>query len=182
MLAALLLAVATGATTAGVWFRATTSGPEGPLAVAVTGGDGAPGVAAGALVAAAAGLALALGRRFGTLVASVGLVGAGALVVASALAAVRGADRLAASAAGELVGAAVLDGAVTVAAGPWLAVACGAATVMLGVAVLVAGRRWQGPTSRHEPTTGPTGAEAPVSPRDDPGAAWDALSRGQDPS
>jgi hypothetical protein len=203
VLAALLLAVAAGASAAPVWLHAATTGPTGPVPVAVAGGQAAPGVTAGALVVAAAGLAIALGRRVGTILAGAGLVVGGALVVASALGAVQGAERIAASAARALVGIGVIDGDVTVAAWPWVAAACGVAAAVLGATVPWAARSWRGPSARHEAVPaagGPTGApptaqdasrpiSAPraagserVAPGDDPGAAWDALSRGEDPS
>lgn len=187
--ALLAVAAAVLATGVPVWVTGTTSSAvQDVVALQATGSQVAPGVGAGGLVVAAAALALALARRAGVVVAAVVAVLGGALVVVSATAAAGRAETVLASSAADRVGVATV-GDVAVTVWPWLAAVLGAGAVLLGVAVVVASRRWQGPSSRHEvgavaePDQG-TGARpaAEATGSVDPGDAWDALSRGEDPT
>ena len=192
------------AASAPVWLHGrTSSAVASVVAVSVTGGQAAPGVAAGGLVVAAAALALALARRAGVVVAAAVALLAGALVVVSAVTAPGRAQTVLGSAAAEQVGVSTVD-AVTVTAWPWVAAALGGLAGVVAVAAAVAARGWQGPSARHEAgradlaassSGGGTGAVAPGPATSatagpdadgpgtvDPGAAWDALSRGEDPT
>lgn len=203
VLALLAVAVAIVATSAPVWLHGQTSSAVASVVpVSVTGGQAAPGVAAGGLVVAAAALALALARRAGAVVAAAVAVLAGALVVVSAATAPGRAPTVLGSAAAEQVGVSAVD-AVAVTAWPWVAAALGALAGAVAVAAAVAARGWQGPSARHEagrvdpaasssdgdtavaPGAAASGAADPGSDGPgtvDPGAAWDALSRGEDPT
>lgn len=69
---------------------------------------------------------------------------------------------------------AALVTSVAVSAWPVVAIAAGVLTAVVGLAVLVTGRRWPGPTKRYEPT-GADDTGTPV-------GAWDSLSDGSDPT
>ncbi|MCV2394793.1 Trp biosynthesis-associated membrane protein [Actinotalea sp. M2MS4P-6] len=179
--ALLAVAVAVLATGAPVWVHGTTtSAVQAVVTVQATGSEVAPGVGAGGLVIAAAALALALGRRVGAILAAVVAALGGVLVTVSALGAASRATTVLASTAADRVGVGDV-GDVVVGLWPWVAAALGLAAVLVAVGTVVWSRRWQGPTARHE-----------VAPRDageqtsggtvDAGEAWDALTRGEDPT
>ncbi len=171
-----------------VWVRAVTTSPvAGDVPVSVAGSVVAPGVNAGGLLALAAALALALGGRWGGRLAGAGVVAAGALVVASALGGLAGAEAAASSAASEAVGVGTLTGPVVVTPQPWLAVAAGAVLVLVGAWAVARAARWAAPAARHEAPAAPAPAPGPDADRGDPARpddhdAWDALTRGEDPT
>lgn len=200
--ALLLLAVAVLASTRPVWLTGSVAtAVAAAVPVGVSGGEAAPGVTAGGAVLVAAALALALAGRVGAVVAAV-VAGLGSLLVAaSALGVPARAQALAASAAADQLGVDRVQ-AVAVGAWPWVTAGFGVLGLAVAVAGVVATRGWAGPSARHEapvahgaqaPGTGhaprrgrrgrPAGADAaPGDPGEDPGGAWDALSRGEDPS
>jgi hypothetical protein len=64
---------------------------------------------------------------------------------------------------------------------PWLAVVAAAPVVLAGATTVVRGRGWSGLSARYDAPsdqTGSTGSTAPT----EPDVAWDALSRGEDPT
>lgn len=61
---------------------------------------------------------------------------------------------------------------------PWVGLAAGLCTIAAAVTVAVAGREWT--VSKRYSRTSETDTDQ--SPQDDPTGAWDALSRGEDPS
>lgn len=199
------LASGAGALLAGtaVWVRAVTTSPvDGDVPVSVVGSVVAPGVNAGGLLALAAGLALALGGRWGSRLAGAGVVLAGLLVVASALGGLADPEAAASSAASQAVGVGTLTGDVEVGPQPWLAVGAGVLLVLTGLWALARAARWAAPAARHErpataggapaatgaPVDGPAapgaaapGTTSPATPADDHDA-WDSLTRGEDPT
>lgn len=182
MLGVLVLAAAVLAAGTGVWVRASTaSAVSGDVPIAVAGTDLAPAVNAGALLAGSAALALALGGRWGARLAAAAIVLAGGLVAVAAVAGRSAADDAAASAAAQEVGVAVLDGPVSVTPLPWVAAALGLAIAVAGLRALVLAPRWSARSDRHG--VGP-GEQRPVEPTagTDDLAAWDALTRGDDPT
>lgn len=186
--ALLAVAVAVLVTTAPVWLHGqTSSAVAAHVSIAVVGGRAAPGVAAGGLVIAAAAVAAALARRVGAAIAAGVAALGGVLVVISALGAAGRATEVLASAAAEQEGVGAV-GAVTVSLWPWVAAAVGVVAFALGVTTAVMASRWRGPSSRHETTTasvsGPQAEQGQdgASERVEPGDAWDALSRGEDPT
>lgn len=153
--------------TAPVWFTAEA----GAGTVSVTGGRAAPGVAAGGVVVLAAALALALARRLGAALAAVVAAGGALLAGASAVGAVGRAEDLLAAAAADQAGVDAIA-AVGVGPWPWVSAVVAAGGVVLAVVVGRSARGWTWVGARHEPVReGPTG-----------GDAWDALSRGEDPT
>ena len=71
----------------------------------------------------------------------------------------------------------LLDGAAAVSPAPWVALALAVVTAVVGCLAVLTSRAWAVPSARHEPVT-----DAPGPPGADDPAAWDALSRGQDPT
>jgi len=65
---------------------------------------------------------------------------------------------------------------VSTGVGPWpaLALIAGVLTALVGIAVVLTGRRWPGPTKKYEAT--------PASDTGTPVGAWDSLSDGSDPT
>ncbi|MGN6610507.1 MAG: Trp biosynthesis-associated membrane protein [Angustibacter sp.] len=178
------------------WVQAAVDDPVvGQVTVTASGRQAAPVVPAVALVALAGAAALLLARSLGRRVAGVLLVLAGAAGVAASVSVLRVPE----SGVAELVTRAVgvtgsTPTAVEVSAWPWLAVlGCALVVVAGAVAVLRAGR-WGRPRPRYEaPADAATTAEAPARADEpapgqapdqapDPGTAWDALSRGEDPT
>ena len=172
--AAALLAGATSTT----WINATAPDLAGTAQqVTVTGSDAAPAVLALALVAIAASLATALSSHWLRFVTGPVLIATGAGSVIAALGAVQAPQEAARSAVGSATG--VLGSAVQAEPTAWPLLTLVPALVVagIGVLVLVVGRGW------------PVGARyrsaavvATADPGQDPSAAWDALTRGEDPS
>lgn len=193
VLVSVVLGIGTMATGAAVWVRSVASSavdPEVPLAV--TGAVAAPGVGAGGLVVVAAGLALALGGRWGRRLAAAAITGGGVLVAASAVGGTADPRAVALSAAQEAVGVAALAGPVAVTVMPWVVLVLAALTIVHGLRTAVVCDRWGAPSARHE-VAGPrapgpavpaadTDASAPRGVAVDDHAAWDALTEGQDPT
>jgi hypothetical protein len=183
---------------------ATALEPE--VAVAAAGTSAAPGVGAGALVLLAAGIACALTGRVARYVALVVAAAAGVLVVASTLVVVGNPTPAATAAASATSGVTELTSPVTLTAWPWAAIATGVLAVVVAVWGAIAARGWTATSGRHEradaaasgsATTGTSAATSTttrtsaaaddgtaVGPDDeiDPHDAWDALSRGDDPT
>jgi hypothetical protein len=174
---ALVLGALTLLTASLTWVTGSSSDAvRAHLRLAVTGTAAAPGVSAAAFVVVAAALALALAGRIGRLLAVIILAAAGITTGASALGAITSPQRIALAAAAERTGLPSLDGSASLTAGPYLAVAFGALTVLWAIWAGVSARRWQASSRRHDP-----GAAAEVV-EDDPFSSWDALSRGEDPT
>jgi uncharacterized membrane protein (TIGR02234 family) len=155
------------------------------------GRDVAALVPAAALVALAASAAAVTMRRIGRQVAGLLLVAAGA-AIASAAATVLADPRAAAAESARTATGRTGDlSGITATAGvwPWLAIGAGVPIVLAGALTIVRGRRWSGLSARYDapgPAEGGTGAPPdpadPVDPAADPAQAWDALSRGDDPT
>lgn len=184
----LVLGAAALAATTVTWVRATTSSAlEAEVAVEVAGSDAAASASAGALVVVASSLALALGGRWGARVAAAGVVLGGVLVALSAGLVLRDPGTPAAAGAQAAVGVGALAGEPTVTAGVWLALLTGALAVALGFLALAAAGEWSRGGRRHERPGGePAGTAAPGRERSasvaDDQDAWDALTRGEDPT
>lgn len=158
------------------WFGLTlTSGQS----LAVAGQVAAPALSALGLASLALVAALAIaGRVFRIVLAALEVV-IGVLVVVSAVAALSTPVAASSATITDAVGEsgadalAALVASVSVTAWPYLAVAFGALSALVGVVVLVTSRGWRGPTRRYEATA----------VADDSAAGnWDALSAGKDPT
>lgn len=183
----LVLAALTALTALPTWF--TARGAEalhGTVDVTVAGTDAAPGVLAAALVLAASGVAVALVGRLGRWVVAVVVAAAGVLVVASSLAAVRDPAAAVHEAVAQATGVGHLVGGIATSAWPWLAVAAGVLDALAGVWLVRVSRAWAGPSRRHEAAPDAAQGARAAAPDDtqpaDGRTAWDALSRGDDPT
>lgn len=184
----LVLLGALSAVTAGpTWVRAETSTAIDPtVAVAVSGGTAAPAVNAAAFVLVAAGLALAITGRVGRRVVLVVAAAAGALVAFSAVSVALAPTDVAREGAVAAANVTDLTRAASVTAWPWLSAAVGVLAVAAAVVVWLAARRWTATSSRHEradaaapvPAQADAAQDTPVDTHD----AWDALTRGADPT
>lgn len=164
-----------------VWVRGTSSDPVlGAASITATGAQAAPGALALAAVSAGAFVAVvAVGRRLRAAAAVLMVAAAGAAVALLArvlLAPAEAVGRRAAEQVGR-VGSVPAEAAATA----WLWVAVVAAVALLGATAVVgwAARHWAGLSPRFE--------RAPAAPGDGragqgPVSAWDALSRGADPT
>ncbi|MFC8731277.1 Trp biosynthesis-associated membrane protein [Luteimicrobium sp. NPDC057192] len=192
---ALLTAIPTWLTTAG------STVLEPLVVVQVAGTKAAPGVGAGALVVAAAALALGIIGRIGRYVVLLVAALAGAVVAFSALGVVRDPTPVATREAADATGVTELTEGVHVAFWPYATTVVGALVVVLAILVAVRSGAWRTSTRHERVAAGapasPDGAaatapEAPAAtehPVADDGsgfvdehAAWDSLTRGEDPT
>lgn len=187
VVAVLLSGAALGGFAAGTWVTARAWTPLEERALAVSGLDASPVLGATALLLVACSLALAMAGRATGRVIGVVVVAAAALGGASALAVVLDPAGPARAAARADVGVAGVEAATTTAL-PWLALAVAAAAVVLGGWTVVVAGAWSRAVrgaSRYRRVTGDEGAPAEAAttgPGADDVAAWDALTRGEDPT
>lgn len=166
------------------WVTTFVPDPIAERTLSVDGRQAAGVVPAVALVALAGSVAVLTTQTVGRLVAGTLLVLAGA---ASATASV-GVLRTPAAAVDAAVTRAtgrsgVTDVTTSVTAWPWLGVASGALVLLGGCLTVLRARAWGRPTRRFDvPEPAAVRQIAPIAPEDDPGATWDALSRGEDPT
>lgn len=172
--AAALLAGATRTT----WIHATAPDLAGTAQqVTVTGSDAAPAVLALSLVAIAASLATALSSRWLRFLTGPVLIATGAGSVLAALGVVQAPQEAARSAVASATG--MLGTAVQAEPTSWPLLTLVPALVVatIGVLVLVIGGSWPVGTRYRS-----AAVVATADPGQDPAAAWDALTRGEDPS
>jgi uncharacterized membrane protein (TIGR02234 family) len=195
----LLLGGATLAAAVPTWLRTTGATALDPqVDVAVAGTSAAPGVSAAALVLVAAALALGLVGRVGRWVVLAVAAASGVVATVSALSVAIDPEPTARSAVAEATGVTELTAPVELTAAPWVAAVLGVLTVLVVVWVALGARSWASASTRHE-RAGATPATAAGTPADGtpevagaagPGDAedvsdhdaWDALSRGEDPT
>lgn len=192
VLAGLIVAGALFGITRAAWLHASV--PDlagGSTAVAVGGDQAAPAVVALAVVALATSLAMAISSSVVRFVTGPVLVVCGLGAAASALLVRADPEGHATSAVVASTG--LLGSGAEVTVTPWSLVALvpSVLLVALGVLVLWRGRGWRR-SRRYDRDAGPHGsapsaavgapADTPEHPFDDPSAAWDALSRGEDPT
>lgn len=157
------------------WARATTwTAVSDEIAVPVPGTQAAPGVAAAGLLVLAAALVVAIGGRRAVLLAAAAIGVASGVAAASTVPFLGDPATAAENVARDVVGVGVVRGAVDVTPVPWIVVVMACAGLVLAVHLAWASARWAAPTARHERGT--------TAPRDDDASAWDALSRGEDPT
>lgn len=188
VVATLACGAALGGVAAGTWVTARAWTPLEERALAVSGLDASPVLGATALLLVACGLALAMaGRATGRGVALV-VIAAALLAGASSLRVALDPAGPARGAARADVGVAGVEAAATTAL-PWLGLAVAAAAAGLGVWTAVAAGAWaRGAASGASRYRRVAGDEVAVdgAPTRGPGhddvAAWDALTRGEDPT
>lgn len=179
VLAAAALSAALAGTTRALWVRASAPDLAGTLQqVEVRGAEAAPAVLALALVALAAALATSLSSRWVRFVTGPVLLLSGLGAAGAALGPVRDPAAAATGRIGEVTG--MVGAAVQAEATLWplLTLAPALAVAAAGVVVLWAGGGWSATTRYRSAAAAPRTAD----PAQDPAAAWDALSRGEDPS
>jgi uncharacterized membrane protein (TIGR02234 family) len=184
VLPALALGVAVLALASRPWVVAQVPGPAGAVGEqVVSGSSAAPAVPALALVALAAAVAVALGRRWGRLLAAACLVLAGAGVAALALAVLADPSAWAAGPVAARTGLLGADPpAARATSAPALAAGAGALVAGTGAAAVARRSRWGAAGSRFERTPAGGAPAAPASGAAPASATWDALSRGEDPT
>jgi hypothetical protein len=181
ILAVLALALVTLLSSVPVWLRtAGSTALQGDVPVTVAGTQAAPGIPAAALVLLSAGIAIGLVGRAGrwVLVAAVAL--SGVLAAVSAALVVADPGDAARTAVADATGVETLVTPVTLSAWPYVAVVVGVVVVATAAWLAATSGTWARPSARHD--VGAAGVGAPGAVPDDDQAAWDALSRGHDPS
>ncbi|MEZ0163636.1 Trp biosynthesis-associated membrane protein [Kineococcus sp. LSe6-4] len=182
LVAALGAVVALGAG-APTWVEGRVATATGTTAVLATGRDAAPVATALALVSLAAVVASTLGRRVARLVAALVLVAGGAGVLAASTGPLREpATALSAPArAASGTTQARVQAGTDVAPWPVVSAAGGGLVAVAGAGLVLGARRREDPrASDRYARDARSGAPAPA--HQDPAAAWDALSHGEDPT
>lgn len=178
VLAGLVASVVLLASTRTVWTEATGADLAGTAqAIEVTGADAAPAVMAVGLVALAASLATSLSSRWIRLVTGPVLILAGLLSAASMIGVIVDPAAASAAAVSQATGVIGAQSAASATIWPVLSLLPAAAVTGMGALVLAVGGRWPQGTRYRRATLTVT-----ADPAEDPAAAWDALTRGDDPS
>nr|WP_240895136.1 Trp biosynthesis-associated membrane protein [Kineococcus siccus] len=175
-LAGAVVVLAAGAPT---WVAGRVAATTGDTAVLADGRTAAPLATALGLVALAAVVAVTIGRRVARVLAAAALLLAGVGVVVASLGALTSPEEALSSPARAASGrsTAAVTGA-DVAPWPVVSAAGGVLVGVAGLGVLARGRRWSTST-RHERDAV---VLVPASPAEDPAAAWDSLTHGEDPT
>lgn len=183
--ATVLAATAASALLAGAtrtsWIHATAPDLTGTVQqVEVMGAEAAPAVLALSLAAIAASLATSLSSAWLRFLTGPVLIAAGAGAAFAAYSAAQAPQDAAGSAVASATG--VLGAAVQAEATAWplLTLIPALAVAVVGVLVLVVGRTW--PTGSRYRSAALAAPARRGDPAEDPAAAWDALTRGEDPS
>jgi uncharacterized membrane protein (TIGR02234 family) len=169
--------------TARAWVTQRITDVPGVAELTASGSQAAPAVAALAIVAAAAAVVLLIGGRLVARLAGVLAALAGAGIVASVVGVLvdpRGAAAPAVPAATGRAGP--LPGAASPSVWVWLALVGGLVAVAGGLVAAVRAGGWPVPGRRFETDTARRRAAPTGDAGEDPVAAWDALSRGEDPT
>ena len=178
VLAGLVASVALLGSSRTVWAEATGADLAGTArSIEVIGADAAPAVMAVGLVALAASLATSLSSRWIRLVTGPVLILAGLLSAASMIGVI--ADPAAASSAAVSQATGVIGAQSAASSTIWPVLSLLPAVAVTGIGALVlavGGRGPQGTRYRRATVT------VTADPAEDPAAAWDALTRGDDPS
>lgn len=165
-----------------VWVRQPVAGLAGEQVVHATGRGAAPAALALALVAAAGAVVLGTAGPMVRRITAALLVLVGGLIVAAAVVVVRDPGGAVADTLADRTSVRGTSSARTAQLTPWpaLALAGGVAVAAAGGIGLLRGERWSGLSGRYQGAAG-SASEAPSGDgaSDD---AWDALSRGEDPT
>ena len=165
-------------TTRTTWIDAAAPDLTGTIQqVAVPGAEAAPAVLALALVAIAASLATSLPSAWLRFLTGPVLVLTGGGAALAALGVVRDPAAAAGTAATTATGVVGSGLEVETTAWPLLTLLPALAVLAVGVLVLLAGGTWPRRDRYRSPAVAVT-----ADPAEDPAAAWDALTRGEDPS
>lgn len=168
------------ATTRAVWVSATAADAAGtPQDIPITGASASPAVLALALVGLAAGLALLLTSRLVRILTGAVLILAGLGAAAAAIAVL--ARPTTAATSGVLEATSIIGRDISARTTPWpvLAIAPAVAIAACGALALLRGAAWDRSAARFARAGTPARA---VDPQQNPAAAWDALTSGEDPT
>lgn len=161
-----------------VWAEATGADLAGTArSIEVIGADAAPAVMAVGLVALAASLATSLSSRWIRLVTGPVLILAGLLSAASMIGVIADPAAASSAAVSQATGVIGAQSAASSTIWPVLSLLPAVAVTGIGALVLAVGGRWPQGTRYRRATVTVT-----ADPAEDPAAAWDALTRGDDPS
>lgn len=178
VLIAAVAAIALGALGRATWLTARAPDITGAMqTIEVPGQDAAAGLLPLALVAGAAALATSLTGRWIRWITGAVLIATGLGAIAIVLGVVTAPGDAASAAVAEATG---IRGTVVIAdlaLWPWIALLPALVLVLTGAAILLLGGRWSVTSRYARPRRAATS-----DPADDPAAAWDALSRGEDPT
>lgn len=178
VLAGLVSAAVLIGSTRMVWTEASGADLAGTeQAIDVLGADAAPAAAAVAMVAIAAAVATSLSSRWIRLVTGPVLIASGLIAASSMIGVLLDPAAASSAAVSEATGVVGAQSEASSTLWPLLSLLLALAVTAVGVTVLAVGGRW--PTgTRYRRATVTTAAD----PAQDPAAAWDALTRGEDPS
>ncbi|MFC0714555.1 Trp biosynthesis-associated membrane protein [Cellulomonas biazotea] len=177
-----LLAGVTALVVVPTWLTASGSTAlRGTVTLAVAGTQVAPAVLGASVVLLASAAAVALVGRVGRWLVAVVTALSGVLVVGSAAAVLADPRAAVVPVVTQQTGVGKVVGDVGVTAWPWLTVVAGVLVVVAAGWLVRVSRGWQGPSRRHETPAAGSGPAGPAGPVDERGA-WDALSRGDDPT
>lgn len=178
VLAGTAASVALAGATRTTWIDATAPDLTGTVQpVSVLGADTAPAVLALALVAIAASLATSLSSAWVRFLTGPVLLLTGGGAAVSALGVLRAPEDAAGAAVTSATAVAGSAVSAEPTAWPLLALVPALLVALLGVLVLLAGGGWPRRTRYRSPAVAVS-----ADPSEDPAAAWDALTRGEDPS
>jgi uncharacterized membrane protein (TIGR02234 family) len=186
----LLLAAAVGSVVAlgagaPTWVSGRAATATGTTAVLASGRDAAPVATALALVSLAAVVASTLGRRAARFVAALVLVAGGAGVLAASTGPLSDPAAALAAPARSASGTtqARVDPGPAVAPWPLVSAVAGGVVALAGAGLVVTARRRDTPRTAGRYARDARSAPGAGAPADqDPAAAWDALSHGDDPT
>lgn len=179
--AVLVAAAAMGGAASTPWVRATAWTPLAERAVVGTGLDAVSVVGAAAVVVLASGVLLAIAGRRTAVVAGLTIAVMGVVAVLAVVGVVAAPEAVAVAAAREAFGVGDVAG-VRLTAWPWVALVLAGMTVAAGVGAAVAARGWGGGVARHDRARPRGPARGPRAGEGDDVTAWDALTRGEDPT
>lgn len=186
VLATLVCAIGLFAASAATWVHATVNTTLQPITVDVAGSDAAPAVTALGLVAGAAAVASTLAGRVLRTIVGVVVAAAGVGAIFAVLAVTADSENAARGAVGAQTGAVGTGGEFALTAFPWLALVAAVALILCGVwLVLVArnaGARAAQRYDRDALAGNRAASEARGSEHSDDIDAWDAFTRGEDPT
>lgn len=167
------------------WVRVAVADLAASGTLRVTGRQAAGAVPAVALVALAGAVAVLTTRRVGRLVAGALLTLAGATAATVSLGVLRTPADAATATVTAATGRTGAEVTSVVTGWPSAGIASGVLIALAGCLAVVRARSWGGLPARYDTpaTTAPRErSPAPTDADDDPGLAWDRLTRGEDPT
>lgn len=188
VLVTLLCAIGLFAASAATWVHATVNTTLEPLTVDVAGSDAAPAVTALGLVAGAAAVASTLAGRVLRTIVGLVVSAAGIGACLAVLAVTADPENAARGTVGAQTGAVGTGGEFTLTVFPWLALLAAGALIVCGVWLVLVARHAGTRSGQRYDRGALTGRKAGAADTErswehsDDIDAWDALTRGEDPT